>query len=333
MVSPDCGAGGDRLTFQHPARSDRASKKLPFAGEAKYWDMKIFPKALFPWSPESGGRPLQAFTGNHVFRLCFIGGMHVAALAAPFHFNWGAFKWFVGLSVASSFGMTASFHRQVAHRSFECVRWLEYLIAFLGCLAMEGAPIGWARIHRYHHEHSDGELDVHSPMDGFWWSHIGFMFDPSTTDKVAPYSKVKDLEQHLLYRLLDNSAIYTLVTAWIPVFALNALGGWSYVLWGFVMRVVYVWNVTWCINSVGHIWGYQSFRSGDHSMNNPVLGVLGFGDGWHNNHHAFPASCRHGFAWYEIDVVWYILRLWEKVGLAWNLKYPSEKRMQDLAIV
>lgn len=167
--------------FQHPPRSQRESKKLPFSGDEQYWDFSVFPKALFPWSPEYGGRPWDAWSETHKWRLLFMSTVHLGAFAAPFFFNWGAFNVFVLLCVICNFGITLSYHRQLSHRAFECPKWLEYLLAYFGCLAVEGAPIGWVRMHRYHHMHSDKEDDVHSPMDGFWWSHIGFMLDKSTT--------------------------------------------------------------------------------------------------------------------------------------------------------
>jgi len=328
-------AGGE-VPFRHPPRSERASYRLRF-GAQRFWDLTVYPKAIFPWSPEYGGRPLSALTKNHLFRLKFIGTIHVLALGAPFCFSWGAFRIFLITMAIASFGMTASFHRQCSHRSFACPKWLEYTFALMGCQALEGAPIGWARIHRYHHVHSDKEHDVHSPVDGVLWSHVGHLFDPTTSDKLDLFdetcpSNVADLQKQAFYRLLDNATVYAWLSVWLPVAALFALGGLPYVIWGFCLRVVWVWHVTWSINSFGHICGYQSYRSGDNSMNNHLLGILGFGDGYHNNHHAFPSSARHGFEWYETDVTWWVLWSLSKVGLVWNLRLPTVAQRRRRAI-
>merc|ERR1719265_1841928 len=187
-------------------------------------------------------------------------------------------------------------------------------------------------MHRHHHVHSDKEHDVHSPVDGFWWSHMGFMFDVSTTEKLTELDNVRDLQKQDFYQLMENPAFYVASSVFGPMAVLYAFGGLPFVVWGFCLRTVYIWHVNWAVNSIGHIWGYQSYESGDNSMNNWVLGILGFGDGWHNNHHAFPRSCRHGLDWWEIVLNWMLLQAMEAVGLAWNLQVPSEKQMEKKKI-
>jgi len=312
--------------FRHPPRSERMPKELPFS------DVTAFPKALFPWSPEYGGRPWDAWTDAHKKRLLFMAAVHLGALAAPFTFSWGAFNAFAVFVLICTIGITLSYHRQLSHRAFECPKWLEYLFAYFGCLAVEGAPIGWVRMHRHHHVHSDKEDDIHSPLDGFWWSHMGFMFDASTTEKVEELDNVRDLSRQEFYRLMDDANVYVATSVLLPVLVLYALGGMPYVVWGFCLRTVYIWHVNWAVNSIGHVWGYQSYDSNDNSQNNFVFGLLGFGDGWHNNHHAFPRSCRHGLEWWELDLNWHILQLLSAFGLAWNLQLPSEKQKERLAL-
>lgn len=311
--------------FKHPPRAERDSKVLPFSNE-----FQIFPKALFPWSPEGGGRPWEAWSEAHKKRLFYVTLIHLSALAAPFTFNWGAFAAFAVFSVICTLGITMSYHRQLSHAAFKTPKWLEYLLAYFGCLAVEGAPIGWVRMHRHHHVHSDKEHDIHSPADGFWWSHMGFMFDQSTTQKLTCLDNVRDLEQQDFYRWMDNANVYVLSSVLLPVLLLYALGGLPFVIWGFSLRTVYIWHVNWAVNSIGHVWGYQSYNSGDNSQNNWILGVLGFGDGFHNNHHAFPRSCRHGFEWWEFDMNWQLLQLLNSVGLAWDLQLPSPTRKEKL---
>lgn len=313
--------------FEHPPRSERSARTLPFSG-----GLEVFPLALFPWSPEYGGRPWDAWTETHKKRLVFVASVHLGALAAPFYFSWGAFTTFIIFSVMCTTGITLSYHRQLSHRAFECPKWLEYLFAYFGCLAVQGAPIGWVQMHRHHHKHSDKEGDLHSPLDGFWWSHMGFMFDASTPEKLVGQDAPKDLASQDFYRFMDDATNYTMSSVVLPIALLAALGGLPYVLWGFCLRTVYIWHMTWAVNSVGHVWGYQTYDSGDNSRNNWVFGILGFGDGWHNNHHAFPRSCRHGIEWWELDVNWMLLQLLSACGLAWNLQLPSEKRKQQLAL-
>uniref|UniRef100_A0A7S0FRK1 Fatty acid desaturase domain-containing protein n=1 Tax=Pyrodinium bahamense TaxID=73915 RepID=A0A7S0FRK1_9DINO len=318
--------------FQHPPRAEREPRALPFSSGEGRGELVIFPKALFPWSPEYGGRPWAAWTETHKVRLLFVGAVHLGALAAPLTFSWGAFHIFVALSAVCTLGITLSYHRQLSHRAFATPKWLEYLLAYFGCLAVEGAPIGWVRMHRHHHVHSDKEDDVHSPLDGFWWSHMGFMFDASTTERLSELDNVRDLSSQEFYRLMNNAEFYVLTSVLLPIALLYVLGGLPYVVWGFCLRTVYIWHVNWSVNSIGHIWGYQSYKSNDNSQNNWVFGLLGFGDGWHNNHHAFPRSCRHGFEWWELDLNWQLLQFMNACGLAWDLQLPSETRKQKLAL-
>eukprot|EP00929_Paragymnodinium_shiwhaense_P031355 TRINITY_DN17582_c0_g1_i1.p1 TRINITY_DN17582_c0_g1~~TRINITY_DN17582_c0_g1_i1.p1 ORF type:complete len:440 (+),score=38.46 TRINITY_DN17582_c0_g1_i1:120-1439(+) len=318
--------------FRHPPRAERMPKKLPFSGDEKYWDFTVYPKALFPWSPEGGGRPWDAVTNNHKSRLLIVATGHLLCLAAPFTFSWDAFYVFLLLSVVTGFSVACSYHRQLSHHSFECPKWLEYMMAYFACLSLEGGPIGWVRLHRYHHVHSDKEGDAHSPMDGFWYGHMAWMFDASTPEKLNSVNNTKDLEKQAFYRFMENAWNYFFAAHFLPAAALFALGGVPYLVWGYFLRIVVVWHVNWAVNSAGHVWGYQSYKSRDNSMNNPILGIFAFGDGWHNNHHAFPRSCRHGLEWYEVDVIWYFLEALKAVGLAWNLQYPSEKQKKALAL-
>lgn len=318
--------------FSHAPRAERMAQKLPFSGDEDFWDFIVYPKALFPWSPEGGGRPWHAITDSHKSRLALVLAVHAGCLLAPFTFSWDALQVSLVLSYLTIFGVTCSYHRQLSHKAFECPKWLEYLFAYFACLTIEGGPIAWVRMHRLHHLHSDGEGDIHSPMDGFWWGHMGFMFDPSTPEKLSGVSNTRDMDEQWFYRLMDDPRAYITLSVFLPIAVLFACGGSPYVVWGFCVRTAFVWHMTWAVNSIGHIWGYQSYKSGDHSMNNLVLGVLALGDGWHNNHHAFPRSCRHGLEWYEIDIVWYVLLLLNAVGLVWNLQYPSQKRIEQLAL-
>jgi len=256
--------------------------------------------------------------------------VHLGCFLAPATFTWGALKVCIMFSVVTMFGVSCSYHRQLSHRSFESPKWFEYLLACCGSLAIECGPIGWVSAHRHHHANCDKELDPHSPMDGFWWSHVGWMLDPCTPARLKDMNNVKDLSRQKFYRVMGRT--YLLHSVILPFFGLHAMGGWPYVIWGFCVRTAVVWNLTWAVNSCAHIWGYQSFKGDDVSMNNWVLGILAFGDGWHHNHHTFPRSCRHGLKWYEFDLNWYIIKLLSLIGLARNLQLPRKERVAELAL-
>lgn len=248
--------------------------------------------------------------------------IHLMALSAPFTYATGASKWLVSNYFITCFGITACYHRQLTHRSFETPKWLEYLMAFAGTLAVQGNPIEWVSAHRHHHCQCDDVADPHSPKDGFWWSHLGWMLDCGTQPLLFDTSNVKDLKKDKFYTFLKNH--YIKITLAQP-FVYYLLGGWTAVIWGFALRTVLVWHITWAVNSLSHIWGRQMFKTGDISMNNPLIGILAMGEGWHNNHHAFESSVRHGLKWWQLDVTWLFILTLEKLGLASKLRYPTEK--------
>jgi stearoyl-CoA desaturase (delta-9 desaturase) len=286
----------------------------------QFWDYVVHPRTYFSrrWLPKDW------------FYLIVLIVVHAGALLAPFHFTWKAFGCFIaGYIISGLFGITLSYHRQLSHLSFKTPKWLEYLFAYCGCLALQSHPINWCSSHRHHHGATDTENDVHSPKDGFWWSHSGWLLDQKCTWMRAYKHNARDLSQQRFYRLLAST--YWLNSIVLPVAGLYAFGGLPCVLWGFFARIVWVWHITWAVNSVSHVWGFQDWNTGDLSMNNWLVGVLAFGEGWHNNHHAFENSCRHGLKWWQVDMTWYLVKMLEKVGLAWDLKYPTESKMRRLA--
>lgn len=317
--------------FDHPPRSERHAKLLPFRGNRKYWDFITYPKAYFPWSKRpSGGRPWHALAPIDLSRGFFFTILHAGCLFAPRTFSWDAFRLFFIGYVLTAFGITYSYHRQLAHRSFDTPRWFEYLWAYIACLALQGDPIEWVSGHRHHHGNCDTELDPHSPKDGFWWSHMGWMLDRCGSPKLYETSNVRDLRRQRFYRFLENS--YPVHAVILPAVGLYCWGGWPYVVWGLCVRTVFVWHVTFAINSISHVWGYQSWKTGDISMNNWFTGILALGEGWHNNHHAFETSCRHGLKWWEFDFTYMMIRIFSMLGLVRNRKYPLEKRMAQLEL-
>ncbi|KAL5072456.1 hypothetical protein RYX36_011440 [Vicia faba] len=257
--------------------------------------------------------------------------MHLLCLFAPFNFNWPAFWVAVALYVVTGlFGITLSFHRNLSHRSFKLPKWLEYFCAYCGVLALQGNPIDWVSTHRYHHQFCDSDKDPHSPIEGFWFSHMSWLFDTnSIVERCGEPTNVGDLEKQSFYRFIRSTYI-------VHPFALGALlyaiGGFPFLVWGMGVRSVWVYHITWFVNSACHVWGSQSWNTRDLSRNNWWVALLAFGEGWHNNHHAFEYSARHGLEWWEIDMTWYLVKFLQAIGLATEVKLPSESQKQRMTL-
>jgi fatty-acid desaturase len=295
-------------------------QRLFSARNRQFWDYVVFPRTYFH----------RAWEGKDIGYGLFFTIIHLGAACAPFFFTWDAFMVFlIGYVITGMFGITLSYHRQLAHRSFTTPKWLEYLFAYCGVLALQSHPINWVSSHRHHHGGTETENDVHSPLDGFWWSHMGWLMDTKNTWMRKDKANASDLQGQWFYRFLAKTYAFHAIA--LPLAVLYALGGLPYVFWGFFARVIWVWHVTWAVNSVSHVWGFQDWNTGDKSMNNWLIGFLAFGEGWHNNHHAFETSCRHGLKWWQIDFTWYTVKFLSFLGLARNLKYPTESKMRRLS--
>ena len=242
--------------------------------------------------------------------------LHIGAIAALFMFSWAnlAVTLFL-LWFATGLGISMGYHRLHTHRSYQVPLALEYLFAVCGALTFEGGPIFWVATHRIHHQKSDMPGDPHSPHDGGWWAHVGWILmgeaKHNNTRLMSKYAP--DLAKHRFYVWLNNYH-------WLPnvllAVVLFAIGGVSMVLWGIALRVVIGLHATWLVNSATHLWGWRRFETRDDSRNNWWVALLTGGEGWHNNHHAHPVSARHGLAWYEIDPNYWGIWLLAKVGLA-----------------
>lgn len=249
---------------------------------------------------------------------------HILALAAVFTFSWqGLVAFLVMTAVTGCLGITLGFHRLLTHRSFEVPRAIKYTLAFLGCLALQGGPVRWVATHRLHHKEADTPKDPHSSEEGFWWSHIFWNFfrqpELESTETLKRYAP--EIYKDPVLRFMDRYffGIYLVFSAMLFL-AGTLFQGWqlglSLLVWGCILRIVYVWHITWLVNSATHFWGYQTFPSGDKSRNNWWVAWLTFGEGWHNNHHSHPRSARMGLAWFELDVTYWVIRLLQQVGLA-----------------
>ncbi|MBL8206959.1 MAG: fatty acid desaturase [Blastocatellia bacterium] len=252
----------------------------------------------------------------------FIVLCHIFAVVALFKFTWPAFiSMLVLYFVSGCLGIGLGYHRLLTHRGFKVSKPVEYFLAICGTLALQGGPIFWVGLHRIHHARSDREGDPHSPRDGFFWSHVGWvLFGDNWRDdeqRTNRFNYAPDLAKQPFYVWLTK---YHFVPQIVVAVALLAMGGWPMVLWGIFVRTTLTWHVTWFVNSATHVWGYQRFKSGDGSRNNWWVALLSFGEGWHNNHHAHAASARHGLTWYEFDLNWIVIRTLELLGVAKDVR-------------
>ncbi len=260
-------------------------------------------------------------------KVAFITAMHVGAVVAVWHTTWPAVAVCLLLhAFFGALGICVGYHRLLTHRSFKCPKAVEYALALLGSLSIEGGPIDWVAHHRQHHQFPDQPGDPHSAREGFWWSHILWMFWTPTeenwqqiTERYSP-----DLLQVPFYRFLDH--MYVWLSILLGAF-LYLLGGWPFLLWGMCVRLVFTYHTTWLVNSASHTFGYKTYPINDCSTNCWWVALVSYGEGWHNNHHAFPTSARHGLRSWEIDPAYGFIRLLKAVGLAWDLRFPPPEKL------
>ncbi len=222
--------------------------------------------------------------------------------------------------VTACLGVTLGYHRLLSHRSFRVPHWLERIFATCGALSCQHGPIDWVGLHRHHHTFSDTDADHHNSNKGFWWSHMGWMFEPIPALNTVPNFS-GDLIKDPYYRFLNKNFLLLQIPLGVLLFW---IGGWSMVLWGIPLRLVWVYHITWLVNSATHCWGNIAFDSGDESRNNWWVAALTFGEGWHNNHHAYPNSARQGLFKGQIDLTWEHIRLLNALGLAKKIRLPMK---------
>jgi len=245
---------------------------------------------------------------------------HVLAVVALFMFTWKGLIAFVVLYVlAINVGIGMGYHRLLTHRGYKVPRWLEYVIATCATLSLEGGPIFWVATHRVHHQHSDREGDPHSPNEGTWWSHMGWIVTGQSL-----HAETAVLSRYAPDLARDKYHVWLSKYHWVPLTTVGLLllawGGWPVVMWGIFLRVTVGLHATWLVNSATHIWGSRRFETRDDSRNSWWVALLTGGEGWHNNHHAHPVSARHGLKWYEFDPNYYGIWLLKVVGLARDVK-------------
>ena len=246
--------------------------------------------------------------------------VHTGAVAALFLFSWQAFASAVLLLwIATGFGISLGYHRLHTHRSYKVPRFLEYFFAVCGTVTLEGGPIFWVAVHRIHHQKSDQPGDPHSPREGAWWSHMGWILfgeaKHNNTRLMAKYAP--DLAKDRFYVWLND---YHWIPPVIVGLMLLVVGGLPMFLWGGCLRTVVGLHATWAVNSATHLWGSRRFATRDDSRNNWWVALFTFGEGWHNNHHAHPSSARHGLAWYEFDISWITIKFLKHLGVARSVR-------------
>ncbi len=247
-------------------------------------------------------------------------GFHIGAVAALFFFDWGAIAAMLVLwYISGSWGIGMGYHRLLTHRGYKTPKWVEYFLTICGTLALEGGPIFWVATHRIHHQNSDHEGDPHSPREGTYWAHMGWIM----TGK-AMHHDTQILKRYTPDLSKDPFHVALTTWHWVPQVVVGllllAIGGVPYVLWGVFFRTTFGLHCTWAVNSATHLWGSRRFATRDDSTNNWWVAMLTWGEGWHNNHHAHPVSARHGLAWYEIDFNYAGIKALESLGLAWDVK-------------
>lgn len=251
-------------------------------------------------------------------------GMHLACLGI-FWVGWSpaALAAAAILYAVRMLAITGFYHRYFSHRTFKTSRTLQFIFALIGASAAQRGPIWWAAHHRHHHAVTELPQDPHSPVEhGLVWSHSGWFL--ANENYKLRHDRVRDLLRYPELRFLDR---FDIVVPVILAVALMVFGGAQMLIWGFFVSTVLLYHGTFTINSLAHRWGSRRYKTNDNSRNNIWLALITFGEGWHNNHHHYPASVRQGFYWWEFDLTYYVLRTLAALGLVWDLRpVPRERR-------
>ena len=273
------------------------------------------------------GKAGQNFARNWTTTL-FMLAFHIGAVAALFFFTWkGLIAAIVLYVLAINVGIGMCYHRLLTHRGYQTPKWVEYVMSICATMSLEGGPIFWVSTHRVHHQLSDHEGHPHTPREGGWWAHAGWILFGQ-----ALHAQTKVLSRYVPDLSKDKFHVWLSKYHWLPITASGVLllvGGWIWggwvngmamVLWGVLLRVTLGLHATWLVNSATHLWGSRRFETRDDSRNSWWVALLTGGEGWHNNHHAHPVSARHGLKWYEIDPNFYGIWLLSKIGLAKKIR-------------
>src|SRR5436190_18059555 len=253
---------------------------------------------------------------------------HLGAVASLFMLSWKVVPITILLWwISGSLGIGMGFHRLLTHRGYKTPKAVEYFLTFCGLLALEGGSINWVVTHRIHHANTDEPGDPHTPRDGRWWSHMGWILRGTAQQHSKPVMEryAPDLMKDPVHVWLNRLYFVPLIICGL---LLLTFGGWSFLMWGVFVRVTVGLHFTWLVNSATHMWGRRRFETEDDSTNNWLVALVTFGEGWHNNHHAHPRAARHGLNWYEIDINWWGIRTLKLLGLATSIKQISRQQIE-----
>jgi sn-1 stearoyl-lipid 9-desaturase len=258
-----------------------------------------------------------------------LAAIHALALLAlwPAFFSWSAILVALGLYAATELAITLGYHRLLTHRSYAVPQFVEYALAGTAALAFQHGPIEWVAQHRAHHAHADADGDPHNARRSLRWAHVAWIFLPNESRVRAPQRRrlAADLIVDPFYRFLDKGHLLLIAALALALFA---LGGWPWVIWGIFVRLVFTYHCTWLVSSAAHSAGYRTFATSDLSTNNWWVAALTFGEGWHNNHHAFPFSARHGLRWFEFDPTFWLIALMARLGIARDVRLPTRAMIE-----
>jgi stearoyl-CoA desaturase (delta-9 desaturase) len=278
--------------------------------------------------------------------------IHALALLAvvPWFFSWtGLIVFVAGVYMYGGIGINICYHRLLTHRSFACPAWLERIFVVVAVCCLEDAPASWVAAHRLHHMDSDETPDPHSPLAGFLWSHMGWLFveNPAVRGLSVYDRYARDVLKTPFYMWLQRGirVLWLYAAHVLAYFLIGFSVGWavwgresavqfgaSLMIWGALLRTVAVWHITWSVNSLSHLFGYRSYETGENSRNNWFVALISSGEGWHNNHHEDPASASNWHRWWEIDLMWVVIRSLEIAGLATDVVRPRRKRKPENAV-
>lgn len=301
--------------------------------------LQLSKKVLFWFDTEAAPAKPSADERFELVRTLPFFAVHLTCLAVIW-VGWSPFA--VGFALAlylvRMFAITGFYHRYFSHRSFKAGRVSQFFFALLGCTAVQRGPLWWAAHHRFHHRHSDDEQDPHSPKQrGFWWSHM-FWFTcqahfPTDYERVKDFAKYPELRWLNRYDMFVPFVFAALIFLLGMVLERTAPGlgatGPRLLIWGFFISTVALWHGTYTVNSMAHVFGKRRFQTKDESRNNWFIALITLGEGWHNNHHRYPAGTRQGFYWWEIDITYYVLKAMAFFGIVWDLKPVPNKILQE----
>jgi stearoyl-CoA desaturase (delta-9 desaturase) len=256
--------------------------------------------------------------------------VHAAVIAVFFvPFSWAMVALCLGGYLVRMFAITAGYHRYFSHRAYKMNRVAQFVMAWVGSMSVQKGVLWWAANHRHHHRFSDQKQDIHSPRhSGFWWSHLGWIL--SDQHDKTQWELIPDLAKYPELKWLNRWHLVPVVTYALGLFI---LGGWSALVWGFVVSTVLLWHGVFTINSLSHVFGTRRYQTTDDSRNNPLLALITLGEGWHNNHHTYMSSANQGFFWWEYDFSYYGLKALSWIGVTRDLRKPPLELLEAKRIV